>query len=71
MKRSDVEQILKDVEGLLGSGLDLPDVVEVAIRKLLNVVEALCSDKQELMGEVDRLKKLLDEKKRGKNTPGG
>ncbi len=55
MKRSDVEQILKDVEELLGSALDLPDVVELAIRKLLNVVEALCSDKQELMGEVDRL----------------
>ena len=71
MKRSDVEQILKDVEELLGCTLDLPDVVELAIRKLLNVVEALCSDKQELMGEVDRLKKLLDEKKRGKNTPGG
>jgi len=27
MKRSDVEQILKDVEELLGSGVDLPDVV--------------------------------------------
>ena len=71
MKRSDVEQILKDVEELLGSALDLPDVVELAIRKLLNVVEALCSDKQELMGEVDRLKKLLEGKKRGKNSPGG
>ena len=71
MKRSDVEQILKDVEELLGCTLDLPDVVELAIRKLLNVVEALCSDKQELMGEVDRLKKLLEGKKRGKNSPGG
>ena len=28
-------------------------------------------DKQELMGEVDRLKKLLEGKKRGKNSPGG
>ena len=45
MKLSDVEQILKDVEELLGSGLDLPDVVEVAIRKLLNVVEALQNTK--------------------------
>ena len=39
------------MEELLGSGLDFPDVVEVAIRKLLNVVEALGSDKQELRAE--------------------
>ena len=70
MNRSDVEKSLKDVEELLGSSLELPDVVELAIRKLLNLVEALCSDKQELMGEVDRLRKQLEEKKRGKNSSG-
>jgi hypothetical protein len=70
MNRSEVEKSLKDVEELLGSNLDLPDAVELAIRKLLNLVEALCSDKRELMSEVDRLRKQLEEKKRGKNSSG-
>jgi 20S proteasome alpha/beta subunit len=68
MNRSDVEKSLKDVEELLRSSLELPDAVELAIRKLLNLVEALCSDKQELLAEVERLRKQLEEKKRGKNS---
>lgn len=71
MKLREVEQILKDVEELLGSGLELPNAFELAVRKLLNLVEALCSDKQELMNEVERLRKQLDDKKRGKTTSGG
>ena len=55
---------------MLGSDLELPVAVELAIRKLLNLVEALCSDKQELMSEVDRLRKQLEDKKRGKNSSG-
>ena len=68
MNRAEVESSLKDVEELLGSGLELPDAVELAVRKLLNLVEALCSEKQELMNEVDRLRKQLEDKKRGKNS---
>ena len=68
MSRAEVEPILKEVEELLCGSEGLPEVVEVALRKLLNVVEALCSDKQELLSEVDRLKKRLEEKKRSKTT---
>ena len=70
MNRTEVESSLKDVEELLGSGLELPDAVERAVRMLLNLVEALCSDKQELLSEVDRLRKQLEDKKRGKNSSG-
>jgi hypothetical protein len=70
MKREEVERSLKDVQELLGSGLELPDAVEHAIQKLLNLIEALCCDKQELMSEVERLRKQLEEKKRDKNSSG-
>lgn len=71
MKLAEVEQILKDVAELLGSGSELPDAFELAVSKLLNLVEALCSDKRELMNEVERLRKQLEDKKRGKTTAGG
>jgi uncharacterized membrane protein YuzA (DUF378 family) len=62
MKLSEVEQALKDVEELLRDDSALSSVAEEAIRKLFNLVEALCGDVQSLNGEVDRLKKLLEEK---------
>lgn len=70
MNRTEIESSLKEVEELLGSGLELPVAVELMVRKLLNLVEALCSDKQELMNEVERLRKQLEDKKRGKNSSG-
>lgn len=70
MKRGEVEKSLKEVEELLGNDRELPDAVELAIRKLLNLIEALCCNNQELMKEVERLRKQLEEKKRGKNSSG-
>ena len=40
-----VPEMLKEIEGLLASAGDLPAEAELAIEKLLNVVEALSSDK--------------------------
>ena len=45
--------------------------VELAVEKLLNVVEALSSDKQSLIDEVERLKAQLQQKKKGKTTNQG
>ncbi len=42
--------------------------VELAVEKLLNVVEALHSDKQSLIDEIERLKQQLDQKKKAKAT---
>ena len=39
MKRGEVEKSLKEVEELLGNDRELPDAVELAIRKLLNLIE--------------------------------
>ena len=69
MKREEVQQILQEVEKLLGDKEGLPDHVEAAVDRLLNLVESLCKDIDGLKGEADRLRKLLEEKKR--NKPGG
>ena len=69
MKREEVQQILKEVEMLLGDQEGLPEPVEAAVNRLLNLVESLCKDIEGLKGEADRLRKLLEEKKR--NKPGG
>jgi hypothetical protein len=69
MKREEVQQILKEIETLLGDQAGLPEPVEVAVNRLLNLVESLCKDIEGLKGEADRLRKLLEEKKR--NKPGG
>ena len=69
MKREEVQQILKEVETLLGDQAGLPEPVEAAVNRLLNLVESLCKDIEGLKGEADRLRKLLEEKKR--NKPGG
>ena len=69
MKREEVQQILKEIETLLGDQAGLPEPVEAAVNRLLNLVESLCKDIEGLKGEADRLRKLLEEKKR--NKPGG
>jgi hypothetical protein len=65
MKREAVRQILKDVEELLGSA----EPVSPAIELLLNLIESLCQDIDSLKAEAERLRKLLENKKR--NKPGG
>ncbi len=69
MSIREIEAIVREVETLL-SGRELSDEVLLAVRKLLNVIEALAVDKQELQNEVERLNKLLEEKKRSKTTGG-
>jgi hypothetical protein len=65
MKREDVEQKLKEVEILLGNA----EPVSPAIEMLLNLVESLCQDNESLRAEAERLRELLEDKKR--NKPGG
>ena len=55
--------MIEQVEGLL-KGEGLSERAEVAIEKLLNVVEALCADKKALADEVERLRKELKQKKK-------
>lgn len=70
MVATDVQMILEQVEQLL-AGRELPESVEAAIHKLLNVVEALSADKKSLADEVERLRQQLDQRKRAKTTSGG
>jgi regulator of replication initiation timing len=65
MKREDVEQILKEVEKLLGNSEPISSAVEL----LFNLVETLLKDNDTLKAEAERLRKLLEDKKR--NKPGG
>jgi len=67
MIASKVKSIIEKVEQLLAEE-ELSAKTELAIQELLNVVEALCSDKNSLADEVDRLRKQLDQKKKSKNT---
>jgi len=64
---SDVKAIIEQVEQLLAEE-DLSERTELAIHKLLNVVEALSADKKSLADEVERLRKQLQQKKKAKNT---
>ncbi len=68
MSSLDIREILSEIEDLLASAGDLPPEAELAVEKLLNVVEALSSDKQSLVDEVQRLKLQLDQKKKAKTT---
>ncbi len=68
MSRFNVEEVLKQVERLLAVAGSLPSEAEVAVEKLLNMVEALCSDRKELADEIERLRKQLDKKKKPKTT---
>ena len=68
MSGVDVESILKQVEALLAQAGVLPGEAVAAVEKLLNVVEALSADKNELVEEVQRLRKQLEQKKKDKTT---
>ncbi|MHB8969160.1 MAG: hypothetical protein ACYC3X_04330 [Pirellulaceae bacterium] len=70
MSGVDVKLLVKQVEELLARAGALPEEAEQAIEKLLNVVEALSADKKELTEEVQRLRKLLEQKKQAKTTAG-
>ncbi len=67
MIASKVKSIIEKVEQLLAEE-EVSANAELAIQELLNVVEALCSDKNSLADEVARLRKQLDQKKKAKNT---
>ena len=68
MSTSDLPSILKRIEEQLATAGELPAIVELAFRQLLNVVEALSSDKKALADEVERLRKQLQQKKKAKTT---
>jgi hypothetical protein len=68
MSKLNINLILKQVEALLAQAGALPTEAEQAVEKLLNVVEALSSDKKELADEVERLRQELEKKKRAKTT---
>jgi hypothetical protein len=68
MSRSDIQTILKEIEQRLATCGELPPEVERSVQQLLNVVEALCSDKKALADEVDRLQNQLEQKKNAKTT---
>ncbi len=67
MGTSDVKPIIEQVEQLLAEE-ELSERTELAIHKLLNVVEALSADKNSLADEVERLRKQLKLKKKAKTT---
>ena len=71
MSNSGIQEILAEIEELLASAGELVPEVELAVEKLLNVVEALSSDKQSLVDEGQRLKQQLDQKKKTKTTDQG
>ena len=64
----DVESVLAQVDELLAKAGDLPEEAALAVEKLLNVVEALCSDRKKFVEEVQRLREQLEQKKKGKNS---
>ena len=70
MGTSDVQSIIEQVERLLAAE-ELSEQVELAIRLLLNVVEALSADRQSLADEVERLRNQLEQKKKAKTSSGG
>ena len=67
MGTTDVQAVIERVEQLLGQEV-LSDRVESAVQQLLNVVEALSTDKKLLADEVARLRKQLEQKKLAKTT---
>lgn len=68
MSLGELEAILKQVDQLLAQAGDLPGDAALAVSKLLNVVEALTADNTALVAEVERLRKLVEQKKKGKTT---
>ncbi len=68
MSIADVESVLAQVDELLAKAGDLPEEAALAVEKLLNVVEALCSDRKKFVEEVRRLRQQLEQKKKDKNS---
>jgi hypothetical protein len=68
MSNTSVETILAEVNRQLEIAGELPAEVQLAIGKLLNVIEAISADKQQLADELKRLRELLEQKKKGKTT---
>lgn len=69
MGTPDVQAVIERVEQLLGEE-ELSERVESAVQQLLNVIEALSTDKKVLADEVARLRKQLERKKKAKTTNG-
>jgi uncharacterized small protein (DUF1192 family) len=67
MVTTDVQAMIEQVEQLLREE-EHSERTELAIRKLLNVIEALSADKASLADEVERLKIQLEQKKKAKTT---
>jgi len=68
MSSQSIQELLQEIEDLLATAGDLRPEAELAVEKLLNVIEALSSDKQSLLDEVQGLKQQLQQKKKGKTT---
>jgi hypothetical protein len=68
MSHSDIESRLQEIELRLAGVGELPPEVELSIRQLLNLVEAICSDSKALAAEVERLRSQLERKKNAKTT---
>ena len=69
MRLDQVVKILQELERQL-QGLLSPEA-EAAVQKLLNLVEQLVVDQRGLLAEVQRLRDLLEQKKRNKTTASG
>jgi len=68
MSLEELGAVLKQVDQLLAQAGDLPEEAALAVSKLLNVVEALTADNTALVAEVERLRKLVEAKKKSKTT---
>ncbi len=71
MSRLSIQEILKEIEDLLAQAGDLPAEMELAVEKFFNLVEAISSDRESLADEIQRLKELLEKKKKEKTTGKG
>jgi hypothetical protein len=67
MGTSDIQSMIEQVEHLLREE-ELSERVELAIKKLLNAIEALTAHNRSLAEEVARLKAQLEQKKKAKTT---
>ena len=67
MSVSDIQAIIDQVEQRLQEE-ELSERTELAIEKLLNVIEALSADNKSLADEIKRLEEQLEQKKKAKTT---
>jgi hypothetical protein len=68
MKLDEVARILAEVERQLAGVLSAE--AEPVVQRLLNLVEQLVTEQRGLLAEVQRLRELLEQKKRSKTTAG-